>query len=42
MDAFLIAVADLAGGALVVTVDLKNLRRLAAHTTGVSVVDLST
>ncbi|MGQ0776995.1 MAG: PIN domain-containing protein [Pseudonocardiales bacterium] len=31
VDAFLIAVADLAGGAMVATVDLKDLRRLA-HT----------
>lgn len=42
VDAFLIAVADLAGGAMVATVDLGDLRRLAAHTTGVSVVDLNT
>lgn len=42
VDAFLIAVAALAGGAVVATVDLNDLRRLAAHTTGVSIVDLST
>lgn len=42
VDAFLIAVADLAGGAVVATVDLRDLRRLAAHTTGVSIVDLAT
>lgn len=42
VDAFLIAVADLAGGAVVATVDLRDLRRLAAHTTGVSKVDLTT
>jgi predicted nucleic acid-binding protein len=42
VDAFLIAVADLAGGAVVATVDLKDLRRLAAHTTGVSIADLDT
>ncbi len=41
MDAFLIAVADLAGGAVVATVELHDLRQLAAHTTGVSVVDLA-
>lgn len=40
VDAFLIAVADLAGGAVVVTVDLHDLRRLAARTSGVSVVGL--
>lgn len=42
VDAFLIAVADLAGGAVVATVDRKDLRRLAAHTTGLSIVDLAT
>ncbi len=42
VDAFLIAVADLAGGAVVATVDLRDLRRLAEHTTGVSIVDLAT
>ncbi len=41
VDAFLIAVADLAGGAGVATLDLKDLRRLAAHTTGVSIVGLA-
>jgi predicted nucleic acid-binding protein len=42
VDAFLIAVADLAGGAVVATVDLNDLRRLAAYTTGVSIVSLTT
>lgn len=42
VDAFLIAVADLGGGAVVATVDLNDLRRLAAHTTGVSIVYLAT
>ncbi|MGH3765574.1 MAG: hypothetical protein ACRDS0_11540 [Pseudonocardiaceae bacterium] len=42
VDAFLIAVGDLAGGAVVATVDLGDLRRLAAHTTGVSIVGLAT
>ncbi|MGH3826889.1 MAG: PIN domain-containing protein [Pseudonocardiaceae bacterium] len=42
VDAFLIAVADLAGGAVVATVDLNDLRRLAAYTTGVSIVGLAT
>jgi predicted nucleic acid-binding protein len=41
VDAFLIAVADLAGGAIVATVDLNDLERLAAHTTAVSIVDLA-
>lgn len=31
VDAFVVAVADLAGGALVATVDLADLRRLAGH-----------
>ncbi|MGH3935309.1 MAG: PIN domain-containing protein [Pseudonocardiaceae bacterium] len=42
VDAFLIAVADLAGGAVVATVDLNDLQQLAAHTTGVSIVGLAT
>ncbi len=42
VDAFLIAVADLAGGAVVATVDLNDLQRLAAYTTGVSIVGLAT
>ncbi|MGH3889218.1 MAG: PIN domain-containing protein [Pseudonocardiaceae bacterium] len=42
VDAFLIAVADLAGGAVVATIDLSDLRRLATYTTGVSIVDLAT
>jgi len=42
VDAFLIAVADLTGGAVVATVDLRNLKQLAAYTNGVSIVDLTT
>ncbi len=42
VDAFLIAVADLAGGAVVATVDLNDLRRLAAYATKVSIVGLTT
>lgn len=39
VDAFVVAVADLAGGAVVATVDLDDLRRLAGHVdTPVSVV----
>jgi predicted nucleic acid-binding protein len=38
VDAFLIAVADLAGGAVVATADLDDLRRLADHATAVTVV----
>lgn len=41
VDAFLVAVADLAGGALLATVDADDLRRLAAPTAGVAVVDIS-
>jgi predicted nucleic acid-binding protein len=40
VDAFLVAVADLAGGALVATVDLDDLGRLAVHARGVSVVSV--
>jgi len=38
VDAFLVAVGDLAGGAVVATVDLTDLRRLAEHATAVSIV----
>jgi predicted nucleic acid-binding protein len=41
VDAFLVAVADLAGGAVLASVDLKNLRRLAEHAKGVSVVSIA-
>ena len=37
VDAFLVAVADLAGGAVLATVDVDDLRRLAAHATGVRI-----
>ncbi|MGH8884917.1 MAG: hypothetical protein ACRDYX_07045 [Egibacteraceae bacterium] len=40
VDAFVVAVADLAGGAMVATVDLDDLRRLAAHATRVAVVSI--
>lgn len=40
VDAFLVAAADLAGGAVIATVDLVDLRRLAAHTTSVTVAPL--
>jgi hypothetical protein len=40
--AVLIAVTDLAGGAVVATVDLNDLRRLTAYATGLSIVDLAT
>jgi len=38
VDAFLVAAGDLAGGAVVATVDLTDLRRLAEHATAVSIV----
>lgn len=40
VDAFVVAVADLAGGAVVATVDVADLELLAAHATNVSVADL--
>lgn len=41
VDAFTVALADLAGGAIVATVDPRDLRRLAAHATNyVSIVDI--
>lgn len=36
VDAFVVAVADLAGGAVVATGDPKDLRRLAAHASSVA------
>jgi predicted nucleic acid-binding protein len=41
VDAFTVAVADLAGGAVVATVDTGDLERLAAHASGVVVVDIA-
>lgn len=41
VDAFLVAVADLAGGAVVLTGDADDLRRLAGHATAVSVAPLA-
>ena len=38
IDAFVVAVADLAGGAVIATTDLSDLQRLAAHATAVEVV----
>ncbi|MGH3321361.1 MAG: hypothetical protein ACRDN9_14520 [Streptosporangiaceae bacterium] len=40
VDAFLVAVADLAGGAVVATVDTDDLERLADHATAVVVAPL--
>jgi predicted nucleic acid-binding protein len=41
VDAFLIAAADLLGGAVVATVDPDDLRRLATHTERVEVADIA-
>jgi predicted nucleic acid-binding protein len=40
VDAFLVAVADLAGGAVIATVDVDDLRRLAARAHNVQVVSI--
>lgn len=37
IDAFTVAVADLAGGAIIATVDVSDMRRLAARASGVVV-----
>lgn len=41
VDAFVVAVADLAGGAVVATVDAGDLRRFAAHGHHVEIADIS-
>lgn len=41
VDAFLVAVADLLGGAVVATTDPQDLTRLATHATNVTVADLN-
>jgi hypothetical protein len=40
VDAFVVAVADLAGGAIVASVDTADLERLAAHATKVVIADV--
>ena len=40
VDAFLVAVADLAGGAVIATVDTDDLETLATHAANVSVVSI--
>jgi predicted nucleic acid-binding protein len=40
VDAFTVAVADLAGGAIVATADPDDLQRLATHASNVSVADI--
>lgn len=41
VDAFVVAVADLAGGAVVATVDEADLERLAAYATGVAIASVT-
>lgn len=40
IDAFIVAVADVAGGALVATVNVADLRALVANASDVSVADI--
>lgn len=40
VDAFVVAVADLAGGAVIATVDTRDMDRLAAHTANVVTADI--
>ena len=40
IDPFVVAVADLAGGAVIATVDASDLERLAAHASNVTVADI--
>ena len=40
VDAFTVAVADLAGGAIVATTDARDLRRLASYATRVVIADI--
>lgn len=41
IDAFVVAAADIMGGAVVATVDASDLRRLAAHASRVVIADIS-
>lgn len=41
VDAFIVAVADLVGGAVIATGDVRDLERLAAHGTSISVADIA-
>lgn len=41
VDAFTVAVADLAGGAVVATADRRDLERLATHASHVTVADIN-
>lgn len=41
VDAFVVAVADLEGGAIIASVDVADLERLAARAAGVAVADIA-
>jgi hypothetical protein len=41
IDAFVVAVGDLAGGAVIATVDVADLRRLRTHATGIAIADVT-
>ncbi len=41
VDAFVVAVGDLAGGAVVATTDARDLERLSAHAELVTIADIS-
>jgi hypothetical protein len=40
VDAFTVAVADLSGGAVIATADIKDLERLAGHASSVVIADI--
>jgi hypothetical protein len=40
VDAFTVAVADLAGVAIIATADIKDLQRLAAYGSRISIADI--
>lgn len=40
VDAFTVAVADLSGGAVIATADIKDLERLASHASSVVMADI--
>ncbi len=40
VDAFVVSVGDLSGGAIVATIDTHDLKRLAAHADGVTIASI--
>jgi predicted nucleic acid-binding protein len=40
VDAFVVAVADLAGGAVIATVDIRDMERLSTYASNVAIADL--